>query len=172
MKQQKYEFLSALVDGELGQQTASVIDLIIEDETAKTAWSRYHLIGDSLRQNLPDHVTDIAASVKQRIVNEPLVMVQPRRQYSRLTKPLLAFAAAASITIAIILVNKDNNLPFSLSPDLSQMASYSAINPRLNKYILQHNEYRANTNFSGISPHARMVTNHARMVANNVVFNQ
>jgi sigma-E factor negative regulatory protein RseA len=41
----------------------------------------------------------------------------------------------------------------------AQVYQVRNIDPRLNRYLVNHNEYRANTGVSGMPPHVRMVAN-------------
>ena len=191
MNEQKREQLSALVDDELTQEASSVIESLLEDNEAKQTWSRYHLIGDSLRGHLPGHIVDISSNVSQAIASEPTILAPAKKSASSkspdLMKPVMGFAIAASVAaVAIFNVQQANQISetgqpliaqssiatsqpsLATSPQLvnqqtGQAQVYQAkhIDPRLNRYLVNYNEYRANTVVSGMPPHVRMVANDA-----------
>ena len=110
MNEQKREQLSALVDDELTQEASSVIESLLEDNDAKQTWTRYHLIGDSLRGHLPGHIGDISGNVSQAIASEPTILA-PKKKSSDLMKPVMGFAIAASVAaVAIFNVQQANQI--------------------------------------------------------------
>ncbi len=191
MNEQKREQLSALVDDELTQEASSVIESLLEDNDAKQTWTRYHLIGDSLRGHLPGHIGDVSENVSQAIASEPTVLAPAKKSANRassnLMKPVMGFAIAASVAaVAIFNVQQAKQLPetgqpviaqssiatgqpsLATSPQLVNQQSAQAqvyqvrnADPRLNRYLVNYNEYRANTGVSGMPPHVRMVANGA-----------
>jgi len=191
MNEQKRELLSALVDDELAQEASSVIETLLEDNEAKQTWSRYHLIGNSLRGHLPGHIVDISSNVSQTIASEPTILAPAIKSSSRkssdLMKPVMGFAIAASVAaVAIFNVQQAKQFPetgqpviaqssiatsqpsLATSPQLvnqqtaqAQVYQVKHIDPRLNRYLVNYNEYRANTGVSGMPPHVRMVANGA-----------
>ena len=65
------EKLSALMDDEY--QDAELIDAITQDSDAMNVWKHYHLIGDVLRGDLPQHSNwDIAGQVALALEEEPV----------------------------------------------------------------------------------------------------
>jgi sigma-E factor negative regulatory protein RseA len=115
MNEQKREQLSALVDNELTKEASSVIESLLEDNEAKQTWSRYHLIGDSLRGHIPEHVGDISSNVSQAIASEPTILapakISASRKSSYLMKPVMGFAIAASVAaVAIFNVQQANQI--------------------------------------------------------------
>jgi sigma-E factor negative regulatory protein RseA len=196
MNEQKREQLSAqisaLVDDELTHESSSVIDSLLQDNESKEKWARYHLIGDSLRDHLPEHIGDISTNVSQAIASEPTVLAPGKKKPSNLMKPVMGFAIAASVAaVAIFNVQQAKQFPetgqpvpviaqssiatsqpsFATSitaPQLvnqqkaqAQVYQVRNVDPRLNRYLVNHNEYRANTGVSGMPPHVRMVANEA-----------
>ena len=189
MNEQKREQLSALVDDELAQEASSVIESLLEDNDAKETWSRYHLIGNSLRGHLPEHIVDISSNVSQAIASEPTILAPAKKSSSRkssdLMKPVMGFAIAASVAaVAIFNVQQANQISetgqpviaqssiatsqpsLATSPQLvnqqtaqAQVYQVKHVDPRLNRYLVNYNEYRANTVVSGMPPHVRMVAN-------------
>ena len=187
MNEQKREQLSALVDDELTHESSPVIDSLLQDNEAKETWIRYHLIGDSLRGHLPEHIGDISTHVSQAIALEPTVLAPGKKKSSDLMKPVMGFAIAASVAaVAIFNVQQANQSPETGQPVIAQSSIATSqpslatsaqlvnqqkgqaqvyqvknVDPRLNRYLVNHNEYRANTGVSGMPPHVRMVANEA-----------
>ena len=186
MNEQKREQLSALVDDELTQEASSVIESLLEDNEAKETWARYHLIGDSLRGHLPGQIGDIAGNASQRIASEPTILA-PRKKSPDIMKPVMGFAIAASVAaVAIFNVQQAKQIPETGQPVIAQSSFatsqpslatsiatpqlvnqqagqaqvYQAINVdyRLNRYLVNYNEYRANTGVSTMPPHVRTVS--------------
>jgi len=187
MNEQKREQLSALVDDELTHESSPVIDSLLQDNEAKQTWTRYHLIGDSLRGHLPGHIADISNNVSQAIASEPTVLAPGKKKSTDYMKPVMGFAIAASVAaVAIFNVQQANQISetgqtviaqssiatsqpsLATSPQLvtqqkgqAQVYQVRNVDPRLNRYLVNHNEYRANTGVSGMPPHVRMVANEA-----------
>ncbi len=192
MNEEKREQLSALVDDELTQEATSVIESLLEDNEAKETWARYHLIGDSLRGHLPEHIGNISTNVSQAIALEPTILAPAKRSANRkssdLMKPVVGFAIAASVAaVAIFNVQQARQIPETGQPVIAQSSIatsqpslatsiaipqlvnqqtgqaqvYQAknIDPRLNRYLVNYNEYRASTGVSGMPPHMRLVAN-------------
>ncbi len=187
MDEQKREQLSALVDDELTHETSSVIDSLLEDSEAKKTWERYHLIGDSLRGHLSESYENTADRVSSAIASEPTILA-PRKKSPDIMKPVMGFAIAASVAaVAIFNVQQAKQIPETGQPVIAQSSIatsqpslatsiatpqlvnqqagqaqvYQAINVdyRLNRYLVNYNEYRANTGVSTMPPHVRMVAN-------------
>ena len=178
MNEQKLEQLSALIDDELMHETSSAIDNLLEDDQAKEIWTRYHIIGDSLRGHLPERYENTAVRVSMEIASEPTILA-PKKRAPDLMKPVMGFAIAASVAaVAIFNVQQANRAPTtgqpeivqsSIATNLSTIASSQRVNqqdnqaqspdPRLSRYLVNYNEYRMNTGVRGMPPHVRMVAN-------------
>ena len=191
MNEQKREQLSALVDSELTHETSSAINTLLEDNESRETWARYHLIGDSMRGHLPEHVKDITDNVSQTIAAQPTIFAlqkeSPNRKFHGLMKPVMGFAIAASVAaVAIFNVQQTNQRSVASqrlvahssiateSPALTlpstrllttqqktqaQVYQTQTLDPRLSRYLVNYNEYRANTGVRGMPPHVRMVAN-------------
>lgn len=186
MNEQKREQLSALVDGELTHEAESTIDNLLGDEQAREIWTRYHIIGDCLRGHLPERYENTAERVSTAIASEPTILAPHKKlnkgKSSDLLKPVVGFAIAASVAaVAIFNVQQANLTPAAdqtgighssiatnapstasfLSPQLASQRDNKAQSPdpRLSRYLVNHNEYRVNTGVRGIHPHVRMVAN-------------
>jgi sigma-E factor negative regulatory protein RseA len=73
MSEDKFETVSSCVDD--FQHDGNAFDDIINDEHLSTAWDRYHLIGDVLRNDTPDVLQlDLSAEIAQAIAAEPTIL--------------------------------------------------------------------------------------------------
>lgn len=178
MNEQKREQLSALVDDELTHEAASAIDNLLDDDQAKDIWTRYHLIGDSLRGHLPERYQNTAPRVSMEIAAEPTI-IAPKKRTPNLMKPVMGFAIAASVAaVAIFNVQQANRAPAagqsviaqsSIATNVPSIASSQRVtqqdnqvqspDTRLSRYLVNYNEYRVNTGVRGMPPHVRMVAN-------------
>ncbi len=182
MNESNKEQLSAFIDGE--HKTDHVLDKLIHDEEMKQTWARYHLIGDCLRDNMPEQISNrVSQSVSQALQNEPTVLAPTKKQFN--FKPLAGFAIAASVAmVAVFTIQTDNDVisPSTNAPTIATITPAqtetfnfsqpqalpaavthsdtpeSIANERLNNYLLNHNEYRSNAGMNGIMPYVRMVT--------------
>jgi sigma-E factor negative regulatory protein RseA len=188
MSEQSREQISALMDGELENGAPFILNALENSQEYRETWHRYHLIGESLRGNLPKHVDiHLADRIRTSIQNEPAILA-PARNTTRnqIFKPAIGFAIAASVTVAVILGVKQTGVgPASTTPapvvavnQTEAPASYPVVrvtaepsiqNPsqnygatadaqtRLNRYLVNHNEYRSNVGVQGMLPYVRIV---------------
>jgi sigma-E factor negative regulatory protein RseA len=132
---QKFENLSALVDGENSDSTSSsshVLDAVKNDAELQLKWKSYHLIRDGLRQELPTTINfDIADKVALALESEPAILA-PKKTWRDL--PLVGsvvpfakqggqMAIAASVAVAMIIGvqqfnQTDVNQPFNAAPPI------------------------------------------------------
>lgn len=185
MSEQRKEQVSAMVDGELGGDFHSACDDLLRTPSLKACWARYHLIRDSLQQNLPGTVdTGLAARISASIQNEPTILAPRLSSKNTILKPLAGFAIAASVAAMAILgiqQNREggviqgpqivsftpqsnmNRIPVQQAslntPTEAQLKQIQAnTRARLNSYLVNYNEYRANSGLQGMLPYARTVT--------------
>ena len=103
MNNSNKEQLSALMDDEFDGLEKNQVEQILKDPEALETWSRYHLISDSLRGNLPEHLDrELAEKVSGAVAKEPAI-VAPARLPRTLAKPVAGFAIAASVAALAIL---------------------------------------------------------------------
>lgn len=108
------ENISVLMDGELdAQEMQAPIREMRSNDEHKSCWEHYHLIGDALRNNLPNHVDpSFAARVSQAIAEEAPPSVETpfttesspqsvgsvdNEKRHAVARPFLGFAMAASV---------------------------------------------------------------------------
>ncbi len=128
---QKFEDLSALIDGEVSS-SHDAISAVKGDTELMQKWNNYHLIRDGLRKELPPTLNfDIAANVAKALENEPVIL-SPKKTWRDL--PVVAsvvpfakqggqMAIAASVAVAMILGVQQMNQteveqPFNAAPPI------------------------------------------------------
>ena len=132
---QKFENLSALVDGEDATSSSSrsyLLDGIKDDVDLQLKWKSYHLIRNSLRQELPaDIYLDIADRVAQALDAEPAILA-PKKTWRdiSLISNIVPFAKqggqmaiAASVAVVMIIGVQQLNQadviqPFNAAPPI------------------------------------------------------
>ncbi len=183
MNESNNEKLSALIDGE--HDSEHILDNLVHDQDMKDTWSRYHLIGDCLRDNLPKEISNqVSTNVTQALRDEPTILA-PKTTKQFNFKPLAGFAIAASVAMVVIFSIQSGNeqdssfksAPSIATTTVSQPQTFDfpepqvlpaavkksdtpehIANQRLNNYLLNHNEYRSNGGVNPIRPYVRMVT--------------
>lgn len=180
------EQISVLMDGELGNENTDITDRIIKNQELRGTWSRYHLIGDCLRGNLSDNISnDISSKISDALQSEPTVLAPKRTKRINL-RPVAGFAIAASVAmVAVFGVQRGNEIDIStpgasvasnevntIAPQTFSFPETQVLpaavkktdtpdaiaNQRLNNYLMNHNEYRSNGSINGILPYVRIVT--------------
>ena len=114
MVKSSQEWVSAAVDGEVDEQTLAQL---ASDVGSHDEWQRYHMIGDTMRGELPAAIDlDITASIAAAIELEPTIIApqanakadtvvsQPPRQNNvvSLFKQFGQYAIAASVALVAI----------------------------------------------------------------------
>ena len=112
------ERISALIDGELDEQARqSMVDELLKKGEARATWARYHLISDTLRQNLPAGMdTQFSSRVMAALQDEPTVLAPRPPQGLQLRKRLAGLAVAASVAAVAVMgvqlmVQEDGHAP-------------------------------------------------------------
>ena len=184
MSEKRKENVSALVDGELVSDIETSVDELLKTPQLKDSWARYHLIRDSLKQNVPPQLDfGFSQRVSESIASEPTILA-PAVSNNSILKPIAGFAIAASVAAMAILgiqqnhdnANSDGQTVVSVQPQSiaesvplrtvslsdagqSQERELEAeARARLNNYMLNYNEYRSQSGFQGALPHVRTVT--------------
>lgn len=181
----KHEKISALVDGEDIAGRAEVLDHLLKDEALRARWARYHLITDCLRGHLSHTVSDISATIRHRLRDEPAILAPARKQPFAF-KPLAGLAIAASVAafalLAVPMGERAEPAPpaaVAASPPVSDPVRSvtleappvlpagagrvaSVADQRMKNYLVNHSEFRSNGGINGIPPYARVVTFEAR----------
>ncbi|MCC7412820.1 MAG: hypothetical protein IT495_14495 [Gammaproteobacteria bacterium] len=175
MNEQNAERLSAFLDGDPeATNRPEVLALLLQDDDTRQTWSRYHLIGDALRQMLPDRVDPgLARRISGCLVHEPTVLAR-RRRLPPIGRPLAGLAIAASVAAMGIFVMDRGQGGAGQTPGQPQVAGFApvtapaaldapvaavrwapadqAASSRLNTYLLNYSEQRAATVLPGMVP--------------------
>ncbi len=179
------EHISALMDDDYD---AHVMQRLLQDHSMQQTWSRYHLIGDCLRDTLPEKLsTDISERVHASLQSEPTVLAPAGTQRFNL-KPVAGFAIAASVAmVAIFGIKQNSNNVVPAGPAIAENQSVQQVispvatadtyiepqirpasvqtdtpaslaNQRMSGYLVNYNEYRSSAGMHGIMPYVRIVT--------------
>lgn len=124
MSETNMETLSAAMDGELSKEELRfLLRRFDHDASLPEAWSRYHVVGDGLRRQLPVMArAGFTSRVMQAIEGEQAVKVAPKRDWLRLS---VGGAIAASVAVAALMVSRP------IAPDSSGGAAPLAVNGAL-----------------------------------------
>lgn len=166
------ERLSELMDGEFGEHSEQIIDDLVREPSLQKVWARYHLISDSLKQNLPRGIhVNLADNVSKAIASEPIIFAPGKTSTQTIVKPIVGFAIAASVAAMAILslqqngdeqvataspqIAKQTTAPVTstsqyvfpasaVSTEIKQVkpVQQAGSNSRLNSYLVNYNEYR------------------------------
>ncbi len=186
MSNEKFEKLSAFMDGEI-ELSQSELQRLASDDELKSCWTRYHVIRETMTQRINLAVTDdwydkLHAQLDQEpTVLAPANVVSPPGR--KVFKQVAGFAVAATVA-AIAIVSLQNNQidPVTKSPELAQV-NPPAINvvpnqaiarvsatvndksrlskeatSKLNGYIVNHYEYSVAGKLQGMLPYMRIVS--------------
>lgn len=116
MTEQKFETVSSVLDNSGNPES---IEQFLKDEQMSDAWSRYHLIGDVLRDEMPQEIKlDLAQDIASAIAAEPTVLAPKKlstgqklkAKVVQFSKPLGQLAIAASVTAVMIVGVQQNNV--------------------------------------------------------------
>lgn len=167
------EQLSALIDGECETPEVGLAILrLCKDKDLQACWERYHLISDALKNNIPEVInTGFCNRLSQAIAaGSPLPAKASFPAYSW-RKPAAGVALAASVAAVALIGLKalspgdDGSLTLTAAVPAPERVSGAGIepgdprpfNPRLNNYLVNHNEYASMASVNGMMPYVRMV---------------
>lgn len=176
------EQISALMDDAADDAPANLLAQVASEPELAERWARYHLIGEVLRdrsvQPLDHRLTRGVASALER---EPPLLAptaqRPPRLQDRATKPTFGYALAASLAgIAAMGLYAFKAGPAS-GPELatviapltepsaapgvavtSQPLAEGEYQRRLNSYLVNFNEARAQVGVPGVHPYVRVIS--------------
>lgn len=165
------ERLSALMDGELSEAEAEpVLEALRQDNELQSRWERYQLIGDALRNHLPDYMSaDLASQVSEALANEPALLVPQarRRALPLVLRPVAGLAVAASVAMVAILglqLLRDNEASPVLGPvaDAGRTTQPNLERPSVQtqldrRYLVNHYEHAPTNGMKGMLPYATVV---------------
>lgn len=180
MNDERNERLSVMIDGELKEQGSDqVIAHAKSDKELYDTVARYYLIGDAMRNSLPDEISlGLADKVRQSIAKEPTVLAPGRQRTTSFKRFAAGFSIAASVAAIAFLSVQQNGagpkqeitvaerasspveiptLEPQSTPSTVEQGSVLPITPRLNSYLVNHSRYRSHISVQGVAPYARVV---------------
>jgi sigma-E factor negative regulatory protein RseA len=185
MNEKKLEALSALMDGETTEPDAGTLHDWSRDEGMRAAWARYHIIADCLRGSLPRYIDPALANrISMALRSEPSIIAAPQTAVRRAwLKPVAGMAIAASVaTLAVIGIQMNrgaaggahvaagphatgaasggqfNLASGSVRPRPQRYAAPgTAIDPRMNRYLINYSEQRTGNTVQGMPPYVRII---------------
>jgi len=117
MSESKFETVSSLVDSY--QVNDDLFDEIVKDSQLSDTWDRYHLIGDAIRDEVPDTIKiDLSSNIANAIADEPTVLAPVAKvsfteavkaKVIEFSKPFGQVAIAASVT-GLVIINVQQNV--------------------------------------------------------------
>ncbi|MES9939118.1 MAG: sigma-E factor negative regulatory protein [Candidatus Thiodiazotropha sp. 6PLUC1] len=184
MTDQEYERLSALVDNEIAEDDIPLeIKKLSNSQANRDLWSRYHLIGDSMRGETGSlYDSKLAQAISKKIEEEPVVLAPGaiKRPGHLKKRTYTGLAVAASLAaVAVVMAPQMINPVGSEAPQVSVAAAqqpntqtlYVAedgtrwellkkpeVESRLNSYLVNHQERSPSSNIKGIMPFANFVS--------------
>jgi len=149
----KSERLSALVDNETDTfETRRLIDELMKSGEDRAQWSRFHLIGDSLRGGMAQVApADFLARVQEGIAADgPLDVSERSGQRLRWLKPVAGVGVAATVAMVSLLglqmvTGGDDDAPtvtVEVAPasEPAETEMVTAPDPRFARYLENHAE--------------------------------
>lgn len=170
------EKISALLDNELGRtDSLDVLDAIKKDPLGQLPWQRYHLYGAAIREELPSPISyDFHEKVASELKNEPVQLTPAAMQNDRSwQKPAFGLAIAASLLAIVVMVQKPfvaDTTPVSVATTTTAPVlqadnqlivanrNNENVKERINRLLVQHNEYNPASDMTGMMPYARFVS--------------
>jgi sigma-E factor negative regulatory protein RseA len=184
MTEQEHERLSALVDNEITEDEISLeIKKLSSNQVNRDLWSRYHLIGDTMRgETGPLYDSGLARAISRRIEEEPVVLAPAplKRRRNLRKRSYTGLAVAASLAaVAVVMAPQMINPEGSEAPTVSvadqqrpetqtlyvaedgtrwELLKKPKVESRLNAYLVNHQERSPSSNIKGIMPFANFVS--------------
>ena len=122
------ERISAFSDDELGTfETRRLSRELLADEEKRARWVRYQLIGDALRDDLPETLNlDFSNKVMAEIAHEPAFDQSTARFSGRWMKPAIGIAIAASVALVSIFTLRSLTSPGMPTAELADSGEVPA----------------------------------------------
>jgi sigma-E factor negative regulatory protein RseA len=153
--------ISALMDGELFEDEADALfDQIRQDAAAHEDWAVYHLIGDVLRQ--PEHIhNDLGAKIRERMQDEPVIMVPRMRSMPQKIRTYALSAAASVVAVGVVAwmslqVAPETAPQLAMQQDNLRQASMK-MPAKADEYLMAHQEFSPSTEMNGGTSYIRTV---------------
>ena len=156
--------LSTLIDDELHDESA--LNGLLSDSEAQATLARYSIIKDVMRNRYAKGATDIAAQVRHQLEQEATV-ITPKQWFNRSKLIQQASGLAIAATVAAVAVmtvgdfsaSKVEQTQVAVGPITDQpIKMTSAVQKKLNGYLVSHNEYSAKSKMQGIISYSRIAS--------------
>ncbi len=187
MSNEKIEQISALMDGEIEINSQTVIDSINDEESRQTWTRYHLVRDSLQGQLPESIDINLADKISAAIAEEPTVLAPKPSSQPSYIKPIAGFAIAASVTAAVLVgvqslqqpsgdipsvpiantqpINSELVQTVTLNEQEQQQFAPADLNdsennpnnPRLNRYLMNYNELRANSAVQGMPPYVRMI---------------
>ncbi len=175
--------LSILMDDELGRdEMAQALNDLSTDQDLRALWDRYHLIGDALRgEPLSRETMTVADQVRERLSDEPVVLVPKSRRIARhWFTPLAGLALAASVVLVVLVAGPRwigigdpspmqlaNQLPPASTLYRDRTGTYWSlrrpeVESKLNGFLVNHQEYAPASGMKGGVPYVTFASYDSR----------
>lgn len=177
MSEMSNEQISALMDDEVDSDARSfLLRRMADDEAFRNRWTRYHLISEALKNNIPDRTDpSFAERLRRAVAEQPAlsgrraVTRPPPRRWRR---PAIGLATAASLAALAVLglqtgigPSSDGGALVAALPDntpsvrsVSFGRSQDKMIQRLQPYVQDHNGHAAHSPMRGSVPYVRLVS--------------
>lgn len=164
MNNEMKERLSAFIDGEVHNN--DIVTELKHDKEIRATMARYSLIGDVLKNSYIPGSHVLADKVHDALEEEAL-LITPRQwmQKNRLMKQAAGLAIAATVAAVAILVvgnfspTTETGVSVAISPITDQpIRMTSAVQRKLNGYLISHTEYSASGQMKGMLPYTRIAS--------------
>lgn len=154
--------ISTLMDGELSEDDAlKVFDRLKHDPSMRKHWAAYHLVGDALRQ--PEHIhSDLSARIRERLRDEPIIMVPRRRAIAQKVRTVALSLAASLSAIGVVAW-----MTLQVSPEIAPglVAQRVALRPadlqiprNSDNYLMAHEEFSPSSDMNAGTLYIRNVS--------------
>jgi len=183
MSEQQRQHLSALVDEEIDPALVHpTLSALESSQDLKAAWERYHLISAAIRSEpVREEYRQIAVLVRERVATEPVPLMKKatRRGSTLRIGPFAGAALAATAAfLAVFAVpqlfistpSPDAQTPSNLqassslpeqrpfpSPSRRWHVDEPALETKLDRFLMNHQEYSPVSQMKGFLPYATVV---------------
>ncbi|MCG8325353.1 MAG: sigma-E factor negative regulatory protein [Thiotrichales bacterium] len=183
MSNERKEQISAIMDDEFSpSQHDRPLDALSNESGLQQTWHRYHLIRDAIQGHLQQDVdSSLSDRVHAAIEREPAILSPAFSRSRKFTRPLAGLAIAASVAASVLLGVQLSNRPdpgagtpafaSNAAPQTSQPVQFvsnnqpafvsakksAPVESPMDRYLVNYNEYRANSGVRGMLPYVRIV---------------
>ena len=169
MKDEMKERISAFIDGEV--HSKDLVDELKDDKEMRAMVARYSLIGDVLNNRYAPGSHELAVKVHDALDAEA-TLIAPRQwtRKPKLMKQAAGLAMAATVAAVAIMVvgnfspTTETGVSVAISPVAvgpitdKPIRMTTAVQRKLNGYLISHTEYSASGQMKGMLPYTRIAS--------------